>query len=121
MKHWWKDNDWDKKKYREKDLSHRHFIHHKAKNDCPEVKPEPPRQQTDDWTSPDIPNLALYWVLCVSSPRSRFTHGENASGSNRIGGQVGPKVGLEYEFCIIIMIINIIIISFMQGIFTYIP
>jgi len=48
MKHWWKDNDWDKKKYREKDLSHRHFIHHKAKNDCPEVKPEPPRQQTDD-------------------------------------------------------------------------
>jgi hypothetical protein len=48
MEHWWKDTAWEKKKYCKKDLSQCHCIHHKAKKDCPEIKPEPLRQQTDD-------------------------------------------------------------------------
>jgi hypothetical protein len=44
--------------------------------------------------------------LWLGSPQSRFAREESASGTQRIGDQVG----LEYESCIVIIIIIIIII-----------
>lgn len=41
--HGYNDADRRKRKYSEKTLPQRHFVHHKFRIDCPGIKPWPPR------------------------------------------------------------------------------
>jgi hypothetical protein len=44
--HWWEDRQWEPK-YWEKNLSQRHYFHHKAHTHCPVIEQWPLRQDTD--------------------------------------------------------------------------
>jgi hypothetical protein len=47
MEHWWKDTDWGKPKYSEKNPAPCHFFHKKFHMDWAGIEPRPPRREAD--------------------------------------------------------------------------
>ena len=43
MEYWWNDNDREKPKYSDKNLSECYFVHHKSHMAWPAIEPAPPK------------------------------------------------------------------------------